>query len=354
MKRLGNLLFALSILAITVSSCSKGDGAKNENKNEPVALVSGKEMVRVIPLTKQEITRTIENQSTLKPFNEVHLAPSVPGKIESIKVEIGDHVQKGQLLVKMDDAQLIQSQIQLNSLETDHSRMETLQKTGSIAQQQYDQLEAQYKVARRSAEYLADNTLLKAPFSGVVSGKYFEPGEIYSGAPVATVGKAAILSLIQIDRMKAIVSISEKYFPVIHKGMKASIRFDVYPEMDFEGEIFRIYPTISPQSRSFEVEISIVNKNNMLRPGMFCRVNIDLDKVEAIVLPALAVLKMQGSNIRYLFIEENGKAKRVEVELGKRFDDKVEVISDVLKIGDRIIINGQARLLDGMEVQVVD
>ena len=62
---------------------------------------------------------------------------------------------------------------------------------------------------------------------------------------------------------------------------------------------------------------------------------------------------MQGSNVRYLFVNENGKAKRVEVELGKRFDDKVEVISNELKAGDEIVINGQARLLDGVELEVV-
>ena len=352
MKRLNNFLIALSILGITGFSCSTGD--QGNTKKGAQAPVAEKEMVRVMPVSSEEISRTVEVMSTLKPFNEVHLAPSVPGKIEAIKVEIGDYVKKGQLLVKMDDAQLIQSQIQLNNLQADHSRMETLRNAGSIAQQQYDQLETQYKVAQRSAKYLSENTMLEAPFNGVISGKYFETGEIYSGAPVATVGKAAIVSIIQIDRLKAIVSLSEKYFPGIKTGMKANVCLDVYPELNFEGEIYRIHPTINEQSRSFNVEVSIVNKNNTLRPGMFCRVSFDLEKTEALVLPALAVLKMQGSNVRYLFVEENGKARRIDVEIGKRFDDKIEIISDELKIGDRVIVNGQARLLDGTAVQVVE
>jgi multidrug resistance efflux pump len=86
---------------------------------------------------------------------------------------------------------------------------------GSIAQQQYDQLASQYEMARKNVEFLSENTTITAPFSGVISGKYFENGEIYSGSPIATVGKAAIVSLIQIDELKAIVSISEKnIFPV--------------------------------------------------------------------------------------------------------------------------------------------
>jgi len=83
---------------------------------------------------------------------------------------------------------------------------------------------------------------------------------------------------------------------------------------------------------------------------MFCRVRLDLDREEAIVLPSIAILRLQGSNDRYLFIEENGIAKRIPVTLGKRYNEFVEVISDELKEGDKLIIRGQARLLDGMRV----
>lgn len=354
MKRLNILIFVLAIIASTLTSCSNKEKVKEENKEATVVKEPQKEVVKVMSLTTQEIARTIEFSSTLEPFNEVHMAPSTPGRIEEINVEIGDRVSTGQILVKMNDAQLIQAQIQLGNLKTNFLRLDTLKKAGSIAQQQYDLLESQYEVAMKNVEFLTENTILKAPFKGVISGKYFEPGEMYSGSPVATVGKAAILSLIQIDQLKAIVSISEKYFPNIKLGMETSIKADVYPDLDFKGKVFRIHPTINPQTRSFDVEISIANDKNQLRPGMFCRVTFDLQKTQAIVLPALAVLKMQGSNIRYLFTEENGKAKRIEVTMGKRFDDNVEVISDELKIGDKVIIIGQARLLDGMDVKVVN
>jgi RND family efflux transporter MFP subunit len=354
MKQLNNLLIALVMLAATSFSCSnKSENATGAGNSEAVDDAS-KEMVKVMPLGNQEIARSIEILSTLEPFKEVHMAPSVTGKIEAINVEVGDHVKKGQVLVKMDDYQLIQSQLQLNNLQTDYSRMEALKKTNSIAQQQYDQTETQYRVAKRSAEYMDENTLLEAPFDGVISGKYFEPGEIYSGSPVSSVGKAAIVSIIQIDKLKAMIDISEKYFPDIKNGMKVNMRFDVYPDLNFEGAIYRIHPTIDSESRSFTVEVSVKNKNNMLRPGMFSRVTVDIAKAEAILLPAVAILKMQGSNVRYLFVEKNGKAKRVEVTLGDRFDDKVEVVSDELKVGDKVIISGQSRLVDGVDVQVVE
>jgi RND family efflux transporter MFP subunit len=168
------------------------------------------------------------------------------------------------------------------------------------------------------------------------------------------VGKAAILSLVQIDRLKSIVGISERYYPQIKNGMSASIKCDIYPDKSFEGKVFRVYPTIDATSRSFSVEVVLANRDGILRPGMFCRVSFGLEEVEAILLPAEAVLKMQGSNDRYLFIEKEGKAKRISVTLGNRYNDKVEVISTELKEGDNIIINGQARLLDGVPVKVTN
>lgn len=350
MKRLNTLTLLIAILPVVFFSCTDMAKTEGDNAEKPAT----KEMVRVISLEKQEIARSIEIASTLEAFNEVHLAPATPGKIEEIRVEIGDKVTKGQTLIQMDDAQLIQSKIQMNNLKTDFSRLDTLKKVGSIAKQQFDQMATQYEISQENVDYLARNTTITAPFSGVISGKYFENGELYSGTPVATVGKAAIVSLIQIDKLKTLVSVSERYFPSIRKGMIAKVKVDVYPDMEMEGKIIRIYPTINPQSRSFDVEISIDNQNNLLRPGMFSRITIDLQKVNALVLPAIAVLKMQGSNDRYLFVDENGIAKRIEVEMGKRFNDKVEVISDELKPGDKIVINGQDRLLDGSEIQVVD
>jgi len=351
MRHFKSLTLIVAALPLIMMSCSEKAG-KNEEENAAV-IVNKKEMVRVVDLEEQEIARSIEYISTLEAFNEVHLAPSTPGKIESINVEIGDKVSKGDILIKMDDAQLVQSKIQMGNIKSDFSRLDTLKKTGSIAQQQYDQVATQYEISKKNVDYLSENTTIIAPFSGVISGKYFENGEIYSGAPVATVGKAAIVSLIQIDKLKVIVGISEKYFPLIKSGMGVKIKVDIYPDMEFDGKIQRIYPTINPLNRTFEVEVHIDNSKNLLRPGMFCRVTTDLKQTRALILPAITVLKMQGSNVRYLFVAENGKAKRVEVELGKRFDDNVEVISNELKPGDKVVMNGQAKLLDGVEIEVV-
>lgn len=343
------ILIAVSIGLIFIAvSCS------NENKTDTATSQTEKaEPVRIQKIENQTISRSVDYTATLQAFEEIHLAPSTPGRIESVFVEVGSRVKEGDALVQMDRTQLHQAEVQLRTLETDFRRLDTLRKVGSIPQQQFDQLKSQYDIAKSNVEFLRENTLLRAPFSGVVSGKYFENGEMYSGAPNAFVGKAAILSLVQIDKLKIHVAISENYFPLIRTGMNASIKLDIYPDKEFTGRIFNIYPTIDPASRSFTAEVEVNNPEGLLRPGMFCRLNIDFDSIEATVIPVSAILKLQGANDRFLFIEENGIAKRISVLVGDRFNDKVEVISDELKPGQNLIISGQSRLVDGMSVKVV-
>ncbi|MBN2347611.1 MAG: efflux RND transporter periplasmic adaptor subunit [Bacteroidales bacterium] len=346
--------FYIIVLIVTGCSSKSESGIAAKETVLPDSL-SGKkvEMVNILKLEKQSIGRTIEQSSTLKAFEEVYLAPSSPGRIEKIYVETGSKVSKGDVLVQMDRTQLHQAIVQLNTVETDFKRLDTLNKVGSISKQQYDQVKAQYEIALSNVEFLKENTQLRAPFSGIISEKYFEDGELYSGAPNTTAGKAAILYIVQLDPLKAIVSISENYFPMISLGMTARIESDIYPDKTFTGKIFRIHPTVNPATRSFQVEIQVPNDYKNLRPGMFCRVSIEISEVQALVVPAISILKLQGSNERYVFLEKNGIAKRISVKLGKRYDDQVEIISNEIKEGDHLIIAGQSRLLDGVEVKVV-
>ena len=259
---------------------------------------------------------------------------------------------EGQLLVEMDKTQLRQAEVQLQSVETDYRRLDTLRRAESISQQQFDQIKTQYELLLYNVQFLKENTRLTAPFNGKVSGKYYENAEMYSGVPNTAAGKAAILSIVQTDQLKALVNISERYFPHITTGMPVYFTSDVYPEESFQGKIFRIYPTIDPATRSFTIEVNIPNLNDRLRPGMFTRAKIDLDQVQAFVVPAIAILKLQGSNERFVFLEDKGIVKRVVVELGQRFDDQVEIHSSKIEQGSNLVIEGQSRLIDGMEVVV--
>jgi RND family efflux transporter MFP subunit len=307
--------------------------------------------VKIKKLEEVDISRTVEYSSTLVAFEEVYLAPASPGKIEDIKVEIGSRVNKGDLLVEMDKTQQQQALVQLNNLETDYRRLDTLKKTGSIAEQKYDQIKAQYKIAKSNYEFLSDNTQLKAPFDGLISGKYFEAGELYSGAPNTMAGKAAIITIVKINPLKSIISISENYFPIVKTGMKAEVICDIYPHKIFNGNIYRIHPTIDPNTRSFQVEVKISNPDEKLRPGMFARTILNTGKEKAIMVPAYAVIKQTGTNDRYVFINDNNVAKRQLIKIGRIIDDQIEIIEG-LKAGDEMIISGQYRLNDESIIRI--
>jgi RND family efflux transporter MFP subunit len=308
--------------------------------------------VKVAALTTKTIYRTIEFSVNLLPWEELYMAPASPGRVEKVMVEIGDRVKKGDLLVKMDETQLNQAKIQLAQLKVDFERMKTLRESNSISAQQFDQVKAQLDVTQSNVKYLEENTKLYAPFNGVITGKYFENGELYSGAPNTQAGKAAVVVIQQIDVLKAMINVSEKYYPLIEEGNVIDLYTSTFPDQAFAGKIERKYPTIDPVTHTFKIEVKIPNGNRKLRPGMFARTELKLGESSAIVAPAIAVLQQEGTNNRYVFIHKNGVAQRVNVKPGDRFNENIEVISDELKEGDQLIVAGQAVLMDQSKVKV--
>jgi membrane fusion protein, multidrug efflux system len=350
------IITAIVISGLILTSCSSKEKSENKTKtsSDPATVTEKAAIpVKIMVLSKTKISRTIDYTATVLPFEEVNMAPSTPGRIDKIYVETGDMVNKGDDLFLMDRTQLFQLKLQLSSLEKDLNRLDTLLKSGSAKQQQFDQMKTQYDVTKTNADFMEENTLLKAPFNGVVTGKYFENGEMYSGSPTTQTGRSAVVTVMQVNPLKVNVSISEQYYPLIKKGMKASITADVYKDETFIGNVFRIAPTISSATRSFNTELELPNRNDLLKPGMFVRVSMDLGEVETFVVPANTVMVQEGTNTRFVFGEKNNIAERIEVLIGKRFDDQLEIISSGIKEGDLLVTEGQARLINGDKIEIV-
>jgi membrane fusion protein, multidrug efflux system len=345
---------ALMITALLVTACSsKGKNSASATTDPASETKRVTIPVRTMVLAKTKIARTIDYTATVLPFEEVNMAPSTPGRIDKIYVEEGDRVNKGDKLFLMDRTQLYQLELQLSNLQKDLDRIDTLLRSGSAKQQQYDQLKTQYDVLKTNVDFMKENTVMKSPFYGVVTGKYFENGEMYSGAPTTQSGRSAIVTVMQVNPLKVNVSVSEQYYPLIKIGMKAEVEADVYKGEKFTGTVYRISPTINAGSRSFVAELELPNKNDILKPGMFVRVSMDLGEVETFVVPANTVLLQEGTNIRYVFLEKNNVAERIEVTLGKRFDDKLEILSSNIREGDMLVTEGQARLINGDPVELI-
>jgi RND family efflux transporter MFP subunit len=330
-------IFIYSLAALALMSC--GTGNETSTQEERV------EQVRTTFLQTREIEREITISTNLQGYLTQNVAPSLTGKIEHIYCEVGDKKVQGQDLVRMDQTQYKTTKIALGNLEIEKNRVEQLLKSGSATQQQYDQLTAQYNQTKEQLEFLEANTYVKAPFAGVISAKNYEDGELYSGQP--------ILVLTQIDKLKALIAVPETYFPRIKEGMKLTLKTDIYPEQVFPASVEVVYPTIDPSSHTFQVKIVIPNGKRMLRPGMYVSTTLGLGKTNAIVVPYQSVEKLVGANNRYVFVNDNGVAKRVDVELGQRFDQDIEIISPEIVPGVEMVTTGQHKLIDGTKINVV-
>ncbi len=354
MKNLISITLILAFILLMSGCSSKTNSSAAEPGNDSAA-VAGRAAVPVktATLSKTRISRTIDYTATILPFEEVNMAPSTPGRIEKIYVEEGDRLNKGDELFLMDRTQLYQLKLQMSSLEKDLSRLDTLLKTGSAKQQAYDQLKTQYDVTKTNVDFMEQNTLVKSPFAGIVTGKYFEDGEMYSGTPTTSTGRSSIVTLMQINPLKVEVALSEQYYPLMRKGMKADIKTDVYDNEIFTGTVYRIAPIINSSTRSFDVELGVPNRKDLLKPGMFVRVSMDLGEIESFVVPASTVLVQEGTNTRFVFVDRGNTAERIEVGIGKRFDDQLEIISENLKEGDHLVTEGQARLINGDKIEII-
>ncbi|MBE9468903.1 MAG: efflux RND transporter periplasmic adaptor subunit [Bacteroidetes bacterium] len=334
------------VAIIALTSCTSEE---NETEKQDVKQAVP---VKTAMVNSQSVAKTIEYTASLIPFEEVYLAPATPGKIKKINVEIGDHVSKGQIVATMDPTTLESARLNLINFKTNFKRLETLKKTNTIAEQQYDQVKTAYEAAKVSYKFLLDNTEIKAPFDGVISGKYFEDGENFSGAPNTKAGKSAIVTIVQIKQLKALVGLSATYFPETKKGMKVNIMSNIYPGEIFKGEIYNIYPTIDNATKTFTVEVKINNYDLKLRPGMFAKMQLDMGKGDAILVPMIALIKQTGTDDMYLFVNENNVAVRKSVKTGRIFDDKTEIMEGI-KVGDEIVVEGQNKLQNQTPITII-
>lgn len=302
------------------------------------------QLVETAPLAMSDISRELEFSTTLQGWQTLNVAPSLTGKIEHIYVEVGTTVGAGANLVRMDQNQYTTTKLTYTNLGVEMQRMESLRESGAVSQQTYDQTRLSYEQTKESLDFLEKNTYVKAPFAGVISAKNYEDGELYSGQP--------ILVLTQIYTLKALIAIPESYYPVVRKGMAVTLSSEIYPGETFPATIDIVYPTVDPASHTFQARLRIPNSSLKLRPGMYVKTKMSMGMARAMVVPYQSVLKLTGSNDRYVFLDDNGTARRVFVKLGQRFDENIEVVSDELQEGDKLVVVGQAKLVDGSKITV--
>ena len=334
--------FSFAALAMTALLAACGSKTQaTEAATEVAAEV--KPAVKVAQVSVRPVDQVRDYVGTVQAEVKNNIAPQSPGRIAEIYVEIGDHVRKGQKLVQMDAANLKQLTLQLENQRIDFSRVKELYAVGGVSKADFDNTKMALEVAETQYKNIMENTQLLSPIDGIVTARNYDNGDLYAGA--------AILTVEQIKPVKLLVNISENYYSRVKKGDKATITLDALPGETFTATVSLKYPTINASTHTFPVELSLANKDEKVRPGMFARAQINFGTEDHVVVPDVAVVKQPGSGERFVYVYNDGKVNYVKVELGQRLGDAYELLGGIPD-GATVVIAGQSRLFDGVEVRV--
>lgn len=333
--RTSHYFIATLALLLTAACTGKKDDKQLEKEELP--------MVSVVTVYEEAVAETSEYTATVEAFKTNNISSNSGSRIKRILVDVGSRVSAGQRVVILDDVNIAQQQIAMANQKRDLDRAKELVRIGGGTQQTVDQLQAQYDANARALRTMQENTVLTSPVSGVVTVKNYDAGDLPSGLPILTIE--------QQQPLKVVVAVNESEYPKVKVGQPVTVTFDTYGAEQFEGRVHLIHPTIDPNSRTFQVEITITNRGDKIRTGMFARVKFNYGSSHSVVVPDRAIQKQVGSGVRYVYVYHDGVVEFREVQLGQRMEDRYEVTGG-LAAGTQVVVSGQSRLTDGAKVEL--
>ncbi len=298
-------------------------------------------LVSVYVIKPQKLENSIYASGTIIANEEVELKPEMAGKIIALPLKEGVAVTKGELLVKINDADLqaqlkkIQSQYELAT--TQLKRQQELLKINGISQADFDIAQNATNSIKADVDVILAQiakTEIRAPFNGFVGLKNVSEGSfVTAGLTIATV--------LELDPVKINFSISERYAHFIQKGIKVIFSIEGIKE-NTEGEVYAVEPKIDMNTRTIQVRAICPNKKGAIFPGAFAKIQVLLkDNSDAIMIPTESVIpELRGKKV---YVVKNGKAQSVMIETGVRTSIAVQVLSG-LSIGDTLITSGIMQL----------
>jgi membrane fusion protein, multidrug efflux system len=313
--------------------------------------VSTQVPVEVSEAVARSVTLSLNLVGSVEPLIASTIGSPRAGRVDRVLVEEDDRVVEGQVLARLEKVAM-----EVRHRQAEARRLQAVQefeRVKQLVEQNLTSLERLQQAETNVALRTADSDLVKialyssdirSPFSGVVAYRYAEIGEW-----ISTGGK--IVDLIQMDSLFVMTSVPEKHVRHLAPGLKASIRCDAQPDDTFTGEIHRVIPLADPASHAFPVKIIVPNTEGKLKPGMFARVDLQIEAAERLVLvPKDALVNIAGDYFVFEVIE--GRVKRHKIERGRSDGDHIEVIGDV-KPGATVVVTGNETLRDEGEVVVM-
>ena len=300
-------------------------------------------------------------------------------------VDKGDFVQANQLLVEIDHtdyqhavnqakanlsaarARVSQQDAVVRNAKLTFDRMQTLIKEQFVSQQDVDTAEVNFDAARAAQKSLqaqvnqmsvalaqAETNLaysyIRAPFAGYIAERNLDTGAYVSSATASTLTMSrGMMSLHDIDTIRVLIEVVERDIPLVKTGQKAELRAEAYPDQVFEGTLTRIVQALNRATRTMTVEVDLPNRDRRLKGGMFARVEVLVGThPQALQIPIDAVSRLEEA--QYVYIVQEGTARRVDIEIGARHGNYIEITKG-LTGSEAVIVSGKDLVRDGIPVQ---
>lgn len=330
--------FVVSLLTMIImlfTSCGN-----NEDQQTQEIKKAAPKLVNVTEAKLKTLQEVLEITGTTEPENTANIISSVEGKITKLNVREGDIVKEGQIVARISpmlrEDVVTAAKIKVESLEEElknnDNNKELIEKLRE-AKENYEFALDQYK-----------EISIVSPANGIVSKRFVDLGDMISA-------RTQVLEVISSNKFKINLTVAETDLRKLKAGQKAELNLDACPDRKFTGTISRVYPEIDPLTRNGIVEVKLDNPCPNVKSGMFVRASF-ITKIykDALTVPSQAIItKMDKKNV--FIIDENMKAKSVEIETGYGTKEDVEITSG-LKPGDKIVIEGQQALKNGTEVKI--
>lgn len=384
MKRFG-ILAILAVLAVAVILANIDWGAGTDGPGparEPRAIA-----VAVAAVERGPIIDIREFMGSLRATESFTVAPKIGGRIERIHFDIGDRVKRGDILVELDDAELRQAvaiaeaalavaRAELRRAESDAAlatrelqRTQQLSERNLVSEGELDTARARAESQRAAvavaaarveerAAALANEqvrlgyTVVRADWNGHLDTRLVGDRSVSAGDTVAA--NAALLTVLSVDHLTAVAFAPERDYGRLAVGQLVSVVADAFPEREFEGHIARIAPQFEEQSRQARFEVTVVNRDELLKPGMFITVRVEVDRADdATLVPTDAIVQRDGRTGVYRIEDgERPTVRFVPVTLGIRDARRTQILEPALS--GRVVTLGQQLLQDGSPVTIAE
>lgn len=348
-------LFKFSLLGaplalLLLSGCQSNEAQKPEAKL-PTVLVTHPQ--------DHEFNNLLTISGMAKPNQQVKIFAMSNGYLKELRADIGDMVQQGQIIAVLENPELTSQKMKLQAeLGGKKALYERLKKIYAStpelttvidvenAQAEYESLKAQLRSVETQISYLN----VRAPFSGIITGRFADKGMIVQSSMNSS-SAAALFELQDIHPIRISVEVAESDAAMITKGTPASITFTELPDLTLHANVSRTTFGLNPSTRTMEIQLDIPNADQKIRSGMYAKVSFERSaSKKSLALPNEAIGNLKGES--YVYAIENNKAHKMGLKTGMRDEKYTEILDSNITREHSVVMQGKELCADGTAVKV--